>query len=427
LKYSPRNILKSELIRNTSVLITGTVVAQLISILLQPFLRRYFSAAEFGTYSVYLSMVGILAVISTLRFDDAIVLPEDDKDSANLLILSVGLNFGVCLLALLLVIFLGEKILRTINLSSQFSLSVLYLVPLGAFLINTSLSFNYWLIRKKRFNNVSLNKLIRRGSEGMAQVLFAFMKNPKGLIFSDILGQIVNTCVTAYQGFRLGFNLKYFSINKIKTVISSYSDFPKYNLLPAFMSTCSFLLPAIFINKYYSADNAGYFDMAKLVLSIPLAFIATSISNVLLQRIAEKYNSRKSFTDDLKPLLSIVILICVIEFLVIYLFGNFLFGFAFGSIYEVSGDISRIMVWSFALNFIVSSFSCLFISMQKIKLYSIWQLFYFISIISLLLFRDLSFFEFLKVYVAVEMVSYIVVIVIMYIIVRKYEKSIIPA
>lgn len=427
MKYSPRNLLKSELIRNTSVLITGTVVAQLISIGLQPFLRRYFSVAEFGTLSVYLSMVGILAVVSTLRYDDAIVLPDDDKDSANLLFVSVGLNFAVCLLALFLVFLFGARILTAINLSSKFSLSILYMVPLGAFLINTSLSFNYWLIRKKRFNNVSLNKLIRRGSEGISQVIFAFLKNPRGLIISDIIGQSINTGVTAYQGFRFGFSFNFFSLDKIKAVVRNYSDFPKFNLLPAFMSTCSFLLPPIFINQYYSAESAGYFDMAKLVLSIPLAFIATSISNVLLQRIAEKYNARQSFMDDVKPLLLIVILICAIEFLVIYLFGNLLFGFAFGKVYEISGDISRIMVWSFALNFIVSSFSCLFISMQKIKIYSIWQLFYFISIISLLLFRDLSFFDFLKVYVAVETVSYASVLIIMYAIVRKYERSLIKA
>lgn len=427
MKYSPRNLLKSELIRNTSVLISGTVVAQLISIGLQPFLRRYFSVAEFGTLSVYLSMVGILAVISTLRYDDAIVLPDDDKDSSNLLFVSVGLNFGVCLLALLLVLIFGAKILTAINLSSKFSLAILYLVPLGAFLINTSLSFNYWLIRKKRFNNVSLNKLIRRGGEGISQVIFAFLKNPKGLIISDIIGQSINAGVTAYQGFRLGFSFNFVSLERIKAVVRYYSDFPKFNLLPAFMSTCSFLLPPIFINKFYSAESAGYFDMAKLVLSIPLAFIATSISNVLLQRIAEKFNARQSFMDDLKPLFLIVILICAMEFFVIYLFGNFLFGFAFGKIYEISGDISRIMVWSFALNFIVSSFSCLFISMQKIKIYSIWQFFYFISIISLLLFRDLSFFNFLKVYVAVETVCYASVLVLMYAIVSKYEKSVIEA
>jgi O-antigen/teichoic acid export membrane protein len=424
LKYSPRNLLKSELIRNTSVLITGTVVAQLISILLQPFLRRFFSAAEFGTFAVYSSMVGILAVISTLRYDDAIVLPDKDKDSANLLILSIGFNFLICIIALILIILFGNRLLIAVNLSAQLPVTVLYLVPLGAFLINTYQSFNYWLIRKKKFNNVSLNKLVRRGGEGVSQVTFAFSKISKGLIFSDIIGQIINVSAIIYQSFRFGFNLNYFSRNKIQYVFRKFSDFPKFNLLPAFMSTCSFLLPPIFINKYFSAENAGFFDMAKLVLSIPLALVATAISNVLLQRITEKYNSKLSLIEDLRSLLSLVFLICIVEILVIYLFGNELFGFAFGYVYEISGDISKIMVWSFAMNFIVSSFSCLFISMRKIKLYSIWQFFYFMSIISLLLFSTLGFFDFLKVYMLIEVFCYIVAALILVRIVFLYEKSI---
>lgn len=420
---NPRQFLKSELIKNTSVLITGTVLAQLISIMLQPLLRRLFSAEAFGTYSVYLSMVGILAVVSTFRYDDAIVLPSKDKDSANLLALSVIFNLLICLIALIIIILFGRTILTFINLPSGFPLAVLYLIPLGAFLINTYQSFNYWLIRKKKYNQVSVNKLIRRVSEGVAQVLFALGRNPKGLIYSDIIGQFVNASAVVFQSLRNDLDRKLLSINKIRYVFKKYSDFPKYNLLPAFMSTCSFLLPAILINKYYSAENAGYFDMAKLVLSIPLALIATAISNVLLQRIAESFNNKISLLDDLKPLASIVLLICLAEFFVIFIFGKGLFRIAFGPVYEISGEISRIVVWSFALNFFVSSFSCLFISMRRIKLYSIWQFFYFLAIISLSLFRDLQFFDFLRVYVVVEVICYISVIFIMAGVVFKYERS----
>jgi O-antigen/teichoic acid export membrane protein len=404
---NPQQFLRSELIRNTSVLITGTVLAQLISILLQPFLRRFFSPEEFGTYSVYLSLVGILAVISTIRYDDAIVLPEKDKDSANLLALSLIFNFLVCLIAFLIILVYGNKLLSFINLPAKFTITILYLIPLGAFLLN-----------------VSLNKLLRRGSAAVAQIFYALVRNPKGLIFSDLIGQMVNCSAIVFQGFKFGFSLKMLSVNKLKYVFKKYSDFPKYNLIPSLMSTCSFLLPPIFITRYYSAENAGYFDMAKLVLSIPSALIATSISNVLLQRISEKFNNKQSLLIDLRPLFIIVILICVAVFIVIFLFGTGLFRIAFGPIYEISGEISKIVVWSFALNFLVSSFSFIFISMRKIKLYSIWQFFYFLAIISLILFKNLGFFEFLKVYVVIEVICYFAVTLIMFGIVFRYEKAI---
>src|SRR5450759_598427 len=97
-KFFSNQLLKSELLRSASVLITGTVIAQLISILLQPVLRRFFSPETFGTYSVYLSIVGIITVISSLRYDDAIVLPKNDKESANVLFLSLISNFIISVL-----------------------------------------------------------------------------------------------------------------------------------------------------------------------------------------------------------------------------------------------------------------------------------------------------------------------------------------
>ncbi|MCX6334951.1 MAG: lipopolysaccharide biosynthesis protein [Bacteroidia bacterium] len=423
MKYSPRNILKSELIRNTSVLITGTVIAQLISILLQPFLRRFFSAEAFGTFAVYMSMVGIAAVVSTFRYDDAIVLPRNDKESANLVALSLLFNFAISLFFLIVIILLKGRIIRFLNLPSTFPASLLYLIPLSVFLINTYQSLNYWLIRKKKYFSVSLNKMIRRGTEAVAQVLFALFKNPKGLIFSDIIGQIANVTAIAVQGLKSGFNFKLVSVTKLKYVYRKYSDFPKYNLIPAFMNSCSFYLPPVLINKFYSAEFTGYFDLSKLVLSIPVAFVATAISNVLLQQISEKYNSRKSILHDLKPIFFIVILISIAVVLVISFFGVDLFKFIFGNEWELSGKISRIMVWSFALSFLVSSFSCLFFSMRKIKTYSVWQCLYLIAILCLLLFRNIEFVEFVKIYVIIEVICYTALTCLLVYIVSQYEYS----
>jgi O-antigen/teichoic acid export membrane protein len=424
---NPRAIFKSELIRNTSVLVTGTVLAQLISVLLQPLLRRLYSAEMWGTYSVYMSLVGIIAVISSLRYDDAIVLPRKDKDSANLLALSLFFNLCITFLFFLIFLLFGKQILHTINLKPGFTSSVLYLIPLGAFLYNVAQSFNYWLIRKKRYTGVSANKLVRRGSEGLSQVTLALVKNPAGLILSDIIGQTANVVSTVIQSLSNEFSFKLLSKSKLSYVAGKYSEFPRYNLIPSLMSTCSFFLPPVFINKFFSAESAGYFDLTKMVLSIPMAFVASSISSVLLQKIADSFNAKKSFLPDLKSTLLVVIAISLAESVVIALFGIPLFKIVFGQNWGISGEISRIMVWSFVLNFIVSSFSCIFISMRKIKYYSIWQLFYFVSIISLLLFRNLEFREFLKVYVLIEVVCYFTVLTMMFRIVKNYEKNLTQA
>jgi O-antigen/teichoic acid export membrane protein len=324
----------------------------------------------------------------------------------------------------IIILIFGEQILEFINLSSKISVHILYIIPAGAFLINIGQGFNYWLIRKKKYRNVSVNKLIRRGTEGGSQISFALYQVPVGLIISDIIGQIANAGATLFQVFRNGFKISLISRQKLRYVSGKYSEFPKFNLIPAFMSTYSFALPPLIINKFFSAENAGFFDASKNVLSIPLAFIAVSVSNVLLQKIAGHFNQKQSFLLELKPVFYIILLIGIVEILVISFFGPVLFSIVFGKEYFFSGEISRIMVWSFVLNFFISSFSCIFYSMRKIKTYSIWQAFYFLAIVSLVFFKDTDFVCFLKVYVCIEVFCFLILIIIMTSVVMKYEKSV---
>jgi O-antigen/teichoic acid export membrane protein len=245
-----------------------------------------------------------------------------------------------------------------------------------------------------------------------------------GLIFSDIIGQVLNVGMAVSLSIRNGFRYSLISAEKLKYVLKKYSEFPKFNLIPALMSACSYYLPTLFINKFFSTESTGYFDLTKLLLSIPLALIATSFSNVLLQSISEKFLKKQSLLNDLKPVFYIVASIIIVEIVVISLFGTELFILIFGKEWGISGEISKILVWSFALNFLVSSFSCIYISMRKIKIYSIWQFSYFVLIVLLIFFRNQTFTGFLKIYVFLEIVAYILILINMFNLIYKYEVSI---
>lgn len=423
IKLNWKKLLNSELLKNTSILVSGTALAQLIPIILQPLLRRNYSPETFGAYSVYLSLLGILVVISSFKYELAIILPRKDKEAANIFFLALLINILFNLILTFIIVLYKNKILHFLNLPNEYEI-YLYLVPLGTFLFNFYQSINYWLIRKKRFLAISENKFIRRGVEGISQVGFMSIYKSFGIIFGDILGQLANVISGIYQGLKKGLYIRYFSIQKLKYVYLKYIEYPKFNLIPGLMSACSFLLPAIFINKFFSPEYTGYFDLSKLVLSIPLALIATSISNVLLQRVAEKYINNQSFIKELYPIIGIVFIIAFCEILIIMLWGKDLFVLFFGESWIISGEISEILVWSYSLSFIVSSFSSIFISMRKIKLLSIWQLFYFSSILILILFRNLNIINFLKVYLFIEVVCYLISALLIFFVVMKYEKKI---
>jgi len=414
---------KSEILQNASILVSGTIMAQAIPILLQPFFRRYFSPHDFGVYSVYSSLIGILLVISSFRYEQAIVLPKRNRDASVLVTSSILFSFVFSFLLFIAIILFRKWIGGVLNLDDSDGF-ILYLIPIGVFLLSVFQVFNFWLIRQKKFVKISVNKLVRRIVEGGAQSAAALIHYPKGLVLGDVAGQVGNAVTSAYQSVRCGYSPKHFSIARSRELLIRYSDFPRYSLAPALCSTIGFLLPVVLINRFYLPEQAGFFDLAKLILSVPMALIATSISSVVLQKASESYRLGRSFVDELKPLTAIVFIISVAEVLLIALAGKDIFRVFFGKIWETSGIISQLLVWPFALNFITSSFTSLFVALNKIRWQSIWQVVYFLLIISLSLFQDFTFNGFIRIYASIEIVANLAMVVLLIIVVVGYEKKI---
>jgi len=415
-------IQQTEVIQSASVLVGGTLVAQAIPIALQPFLRRYFDPADFGYYSIYISIIGILMVISSLRYEQAIVLPKADSDSVKLvnISLSISLIFSIILVAIALLF--HTSILKILSLPKD-RRYILFLVPLGTFLFSIFQVYNYWLIRKKKFKSISVNKFSRRAVEGVSQSTFAITKYSGGLVLGDVIGQLVNAVVSFYQSVKCGYRLQFVNPKDAGRLLREYAVFPKVNLLPALMSTICFMLPVVFINKYYSAEEAGYFDLSKLILSVPLALVASSFSSVVLNKTADCYRNKKPFIGEIKPLIWIVLAMSLLEVLIIVLWSESLFTVIFGDKWLVSGEISKLLVFPYALNFITSSFTSLFVALNKITWQSVWQVFYFLMISTLPFLSGLSFENFIFAYTTIEVVANSTMIVLLILLVKNTNEA----
>ena len=95
-----KNAIRTMLPKNTfvygvSLLLGGTAGAQMLTVLAAPLLTRLYSSEDFGLLSVYTSLLALIGVVSSLRYELAIPLPEDDGEAANVAVLSlifVGVN-----------------------------------------------------------------------------------------------------------------------------------------------------------------------------------------------------------------------------------------------------------------------------------------------------------------------------------------------
>lgn len=414
---------KSEFTKNTFILVAGTVVAQAIPLVLHPFLRRIYSPEDFGAMAVYLNIFGMLTIVSALRYEATIVLPKNNNEAANILSLTFIIALIFSTLTLISLLLFKDEIVTLINFPAQYA-HYLYFLPFACVAFSIFQSMNYWLIRQKAFKASTNNKIIRRMVEGVVQSTLGMFRIPGGLFIGDLAGNLANVLAGIKQIFKTGFSTPTVSAKKIKYVFKKYIDYPKYNVLPTLLSSAAAVLPFLFINKFYSTETVGYLDLSRLVLSIPLIFISATISQVFFQQITEKKHQKASIKKVVMNIAYLLLAVVALKLIVILLLGPLLFGFVFGEQYTLSGEYSKLLVFSFGLNFISSTFSSVFITFDKIKLNSLWQTLYFIAICSLILFKHLSINEFLMVYVGIEVLMHSIYIAMMYTVINRYEKGI---
>lgn len=414
--------LSSDFTKNTLTLVVGTVIAQAIPFILHPFLRRLYSAEDFGAMAVYLNIFGVITIISALRYEAAIVLPKNDNESANILSLTFFINLLISAILLLALLLFKDRIVQFLNFPVQYA-NYLYLLPLASSVFGIYQSINYWLIRQKAFKASTSNKVVRRVVEGGVQTTFGLLRIPGGLFVGDLLGNLANVLAGFRQAFKNNFHFKQVSVKKMAFVFKKYIEYPKYNVIPTLMSSVANVLPFLIINKIYSTETVGYLDLSKLVLSIPLIFISSTISQVLFQQITAKKHESQSVKNDVRNILFLLLAVAIFEIVVIQFLGPPLFAWVFGEQYALSGAFSQILIFSFVLNFIGSTFSSVFMTFNRIKMNSVWQICYFAAICSLFFFKGLSINDFLKIYVGIEVFMHLTYCAMIYWVVDQYEKK----
>ncbi len=414
---------KTPLLRDVFTLFTGTTIAQVIPVAIQPVLRRLFTPEEFGNYALYISIASTLIVIATMRYELAIVLPEKDKDGINLLALSQIISILVCSLSFLCIIFLKPYILNFLNIEQSDS-NFLYFIPLGAFLFSSYQSFNYWLTRKKAFKQSAINKISRRSSEALIQFIQGINNIKHGLIYGDIIGRIILLFTGALQSIKKQFDFKEIKLSSVLQVARDYKDFPIYNAIPAVLNTASLMVPILLITKLYSREITGQVDLCVQLLGLPLSLISASVSQVLYQRIAEYKQKNNSIVKIYQSLLKSLLIMAFLGILLVELFGKWGINIIFGEQWTDAGTFILIMVISYGIKFIVSPLSIILTALDKLKALAIWQFGYFITILTLSFLDFLDIKQFLITYMGIDIIAYGMYLLLINHYVVKYEKII---
>ncbi len=320
---------RSEFSRNIIVLMSGTMIAQALPIALSPILTRLYSPSEFGTYGLYLAIVGIVSSLATGRYELSIMLPKKETDAINLVVLSLLITLSVSLILALVVVLFNRPIVAVLG-NENISLW-LYFLPISVAIAGIFQSLKYWNTRKKQYKRLAGTNVLRSSATATTNLSFGLSGlSSSGLILGNIFGHLIASIFLVRKSVEDDKKILLFvNQDRVLLLAKKYIKFPKFDTPAALTFSVYSNMTVIFFNKFFEAATAGYYFFANRLLKLPFSFFVSSFSDVFYQHLSQETSSEKIANEINKFSIKLVKIILVPFILVVYS-SKYYVGIVFG-------------------------------------------------------------------------------------------------
>jgi O-antigen/teichoic acid export membrane protein len=342
---------KSDIIRNSSTLLSGNATGQAVTFAAYPVLTRLYSREEFGAFNFYVSIVGILVIFATGRYNLAVVLPKSERQASALLQISLLLSLAVSV-ALVLPALLGSRLLSDVRDMTEVA-TMLPLLPVFVLVGGWWQSLNYWFTRQKEFGKISFYNISQSVINAGAKCLWGIRGlGASGLIWGTFTGQAAALAISLCKSNLSWREILHFDKAEIRSAAKTYSNFPKFELTNETLVTIAGNIPVLLLSAYFDMVGIGLFSLALTVASCPVMIFSNSMYQILFERISSHVRQGRAITGDLLTFCKICFL-TILPFFVLFVFiAEWFFAFVFGAEWREAGMYFRLLLpWQFAVIF----------------------------------------------------------------------------
>jgi len=352
-------------IKNVATLITGTVIAQIISLLGLIYIQRYYyGPEEFANFKLFYEFAAIFVGISALKLETGIVLEKNDNAARMLTNLSLKLVLITGLISFIALIAYSQFDSNLMKITNNIYL--LILLPVTVISLGFTQVFNSWFTRKNSFKLMSINKVSQNSTSLFGQVVFA-ISNIKsfGLIYGRTIGLLVSNFIFFFKYLKNRPAIQKEKGDE-KRMIVKHNKFIYFTSPSVLLGgVVNFLLIDLFM-KYYGDDFSGKIGSAYHYLGISIAVITTSFAQVYyskLSTIESKEELRKNYTFWFLRLF----LIAFIGVIMMQFIPNSWDEVVLGKAWNGTLEIMKIMSIWMGIMFVSSSLSYIYIKLGRQK------------------------------------------------------------
>lgn len=362
------------MLRKLFIVMRGTVLAQLLGIAALPLISRLYPVEAFGHLQLFQSVLTILLVFATMRFEIALLKADSEEEVRTLLVICAGTNL---FLSLLLAVATGILLLFVPGPAGIGIPFALWLLPLG-FLVGGTLQYvTYWLTREESFALNANAKVVQSGASGAYAVTAGFVGAPvNGLIHGDILGRIVALlCFIPWARGQLVRPGAAVTRARLRAALHRYREFPLVSVPGGLINALGGVATPILIYSTFSASVAGQFGLMERALTLPLALVIASVSQVYSSEFARAgREGSQAQRQVFHRYARLLLLAGVLPMVLLLAGGPSLFMLLFGPQWAEAGAFARTMAPTYLLLLVAggTNMSLMLLGMQKTQM--LWEI-----------------------------------------------------
>ncbi len=325
---------------------------------------RLYGPKEFATLEHIAMLLAIIGVTAGGKYEQAILLPKEERKSGELIYLSFRITLVVSAVVLISCFF-STPIANTLN-NPELKKAIWLLVP-GVLAFSVTNTMTYWLHRNKNFKRSATSKILfSLTGECLKIGLGIFSASGINLALSFIAAHM-STGLYLVMGLK-NHPLPAKSDRELRQkVAQEYKAYPLYTLPGNLLNRLAQWVHIALFSGFYGLEMIGFLAISRRLVMNPLSIIAISFSQVYYQKIIEIEDTvelRNHYLQSLKCLS----LIAVVIIALVWMLPDNMMSWLFNKKWFSIMTYIRILVFWFAANFTSASLSYIFHRIYRQKL-----------------------------------------------------------
>lgn len=368
--------LNSTFFKNVVKVFSGTSISQLFPMVGYFFIMRLFQADQFGIYAVWLGIISIISMISTLKLEQifAIEYIKNNQTKAFSYVTLVSFTLSIILSCIVCTILLltGYK-----NLSLIFFIFTL----LATFVTSILRLYECYFVALSKFNMLIKLRMVNNFFIPFAQIIFGIYYQSFSMLILGYLAGSLLALIFCFVKTDLKV-IRTIDYKGLKSFITSYKDIPSLKLPADFINNFAQQAPTFIVSFRFGSEYAGFLALTIKFLGAPLGIIGRAISDVFRPLLIQAIELKGNCVSELKEVSVYLLITSILSVLIIYPFGIQIFQILFGDEWTTSGYYASILSLLFAFRMMASPVSYILTAYRKVGVELIIQSFLLVLVVS---------------------------------------------